>query len=80
MREVSARQQTLRQNKIRAVAQLGRAPGSGPGGRGFKSHQPDLLLGICELCDAVTIKKRVEIGRASCLDRRLQDANLLWAL
>src|SRR6476469_1658761 len=25
----------------RAVAQLGRAPGSGPGGRGFKSHQPD---------------------------------------
>jgi len=26
---------------IRAVAQLGRAPGSGPGGRGFKSHQPD---------------------------------------
>ena len=27
---------------FRAVAQLGRAPGSGPGGRGFKSHQPDL--------------------------------------
>ena len=27
----------------RAVAQLGRAPGSGPGGRGFKSHQPDEL-------------------------------------
>src|SRR5678815_2336908 len=26
---------------FRAVAQLGRAPGSGPGGRGFKSHQPD---------------------------------------
>ena len=26
----------------RAVAQLGRAPGSGPGGRGFKSHQPDI--------------------------------------
>src|SRR5438067_2197123 len=26
---------------VRAVAQLGRAPGSGPGGRGFKSHQPD---------------------------------------
>jgi predicted O-methyltransferase YrrM len=26
------------------VAQLGRAPGSGPGGRGFKSHQPDLSL------------------------------------
>src|SRR5256886_14851403 len=25
----------------RAVAQLGRAPGSGPGGRGFKSDQPD---------------------------------------
>ena len=27
--------------QLRAVAQLGRAPGSGPGGRGFKSHQPD---------------------------------------
>src|SRR6266581_4838582 len=27
--------------EVRAVAQLGRAPGSGPGGRGFKSHQPD---------------------------------------
>ena len=25
----------------RAVAKLGIAPGSGPGGRGFKSHQPD---------------------------------------
>ena len=25
------------------MAQLGRAPGSGPGGRGFKSHQPDSL-------------------------------------
>ena len=25
----------------RAVAQLGRAPASGAGGRGFKSHQPD---------------------------------------
>ena len=29
-------------NLFRAVAQLGRAPGSGPGGRGFKSHQPDV--------------------------------------
>src|SRR5690348_6184237 len=28
---------------FRAVAQLGRAPGSGPGGRGFKSHQPDWI-------------------------------------
>ena len=28
--------------RFRAVAQLGRAPGSGPGGRGFKSHQPDI--------------------------------------
>jgi hypothetical protein len=25
----------------RAVAQLGRAPRSGRGGRGFESHQPD---------------------------------------
>src|SRR5437764_10889450 len=30
-----------RDYSVRAVAQLGRAPGSGPGGRGFKSHQPD---------------------------------------
>ena len=31
----------LRRQKVRAVAQLGRAPASGAGGRGFKSHQPD---------------------------------------
>ena len=31
----------LAHNEIRAVAQLGRAPASGAGGRGFKSHQPD---------------------------------------
>src|SRR5438045_1487353 len=31
----------LARNEIRAVAQLGRAPASGAGGRGFKSHQPD---------------------------------------
>src|SRR5437762_3158204 len=31
-------------NLFRAVAQLGRAPGSGPGGRGFKSHQPDKII------------------------------------
>lgn len=29
------------QQEVRAVAQLGRAPASGAGGRGFKSHQPD---------------------------------------
>ena len=29
---------------VRAVAQLGRAPASGAGGRGFKSHQPDISL------------------------------------
>jgi hypothetical protein len=28
---------------VRAVAQLGRAPRSGRGGRGFKSHQPDYV-------------------------------------
>src|SRR5437762_12003633 len=31
---------------VRAVAQLGRAPGSGPGGRGFKSHQPDSVNAV----------------------------------
>jgi hypothetical protein len=30
-------------NSFRAVAKLGIAPGSGPGGRGFKSHQPDKM-------------------------------------
>jgi hypothetical protein len=29
--------------EVRAVAQLGRAPASGAGGRGFKSHQPDKI-------------------------------------
>src|SRR3954470_4915249 len=28
----------------RGVAQLGRAPGSGPGGRRFESSRPDLLI------------------------------------
>ena len=33
----------MRRKKIRAVAQLGRALRSGRRGRGFKSHQPDVL-------------------------------------
>ena len=33
----------LRRRKVRAVAQLGRAPASGAGGPGFKSLQPDVL-------------------------------------
>jgi hypothetical protein len=33
----------MRREKIRAVAQLGRALRSGRRGRGFKSHQPDVL-------------------------------------
>ena len=41
IREVSRPDLTLGGFFSRAVAQLGRAPGSGPGGRGFKSHQPD---------------------------------------
>ena len=46
MREVMAGSgYGLRCGKIRAVAQLGRAPASGSGGRGFKSHQPDLICG-----------------------------------
>ncbi len=40
--------QATSDDSVRAVAQLGRAPGSGPGGRGFKSHQPDNLC-----CEAV---------------------------
>ena len=41
MREVIGRAALLR--PMRAVAQLGRAPRSGRGGRGFKSHQPDYM-------------------------------------
>src|SRR5881227_1292288 len=41
MREVGSAWASEHNQFIRAVAQLGRAPGSGPGGRGFKSHQPD---------------------------------------
>ena len=48
----------------RAVAKLGIAPGSGPGGRGFKSHQPDelppsqnvLLLRIAQREDQTTLR------------------------
>ena len=42
MQNARSKSRVLRTNSVRrAVAQLGRAPGSGPGGRGFKSHQPD---------------------------------------
>ena len=37
--------------QLRAVAQLGRAPGSGPGGRGFKSHQPDYVAVLVSSSD-----------------------------
>ena len=37
------------------MAQLGRAPGSGPGGRGFKSHQPDSVQSLFPK-DWLTIK------------------------
>ena len=44
IREVSSASAAYKSNNsFRAVAQLGRAPGSGPGGRGFKSHQPDKI-------------------------------------
>ena len=33
-----------RRGKVRAVAQLGRAPASGAGGPGFKSLQPDTCI------------------------------------
>ena len=40
-RSSASRIAKLARNEVRAVAQLGRAPASGAGGRGFKSHQPD---------------------------------------
>src|SRR5204863_6586299 len=52
IREVRTRApcwQATSDDSVRAVAQLGRAPGSGPGGRGFKSHQPDNLC--CEAAE-----------------------------
>ncbi len=50
VREIGAlrdpRAPTRRQRgaKVRAVAQLGRAPASGAGGPGFKSLQPDFFI------------------------------------
>ena len=37
------------------MAQLGRAPGSGPGGRGFKSHQPD----FCKVAVSIRVAGNV---------------------
>lgn len=42
MREIHSRK--IDNDFCRAVAQLGRAPASGAGGRGFKSHQPDSIF------------------------------------
>src|SRR5438477_8431883 len=54
---------------VRAVAQLGRAPGSGPGGRGFKSHQPDNLnaVSVAVLGLSTEILKQVFGTNASTL-------------
>lgn len=48
----------------RAVAQLGRAPGSGPGGRGFKSHQPDSVdaASVAVLVSSTGIPKKQAFG------------------
>src|SRR5436853_7021980 len=53
-----------RDYSVRAVAQLGRAPGSGPGGRGFKSHQPDEPSATRrERCGGACVKHRDQIER-----------------
>ena len=44
IREIDARAGLI-VGAVRAVAQLGRAPASGAGGRGFESRQPDSILG-----------------------------------
>src|SRR5947209_6392730 len=50
----------------RGVAQPGRAPGSGPGGRRFKSSLPDqrfsiyVFKGIAQAFDVPTLRKRRE--------------------
>jgi hypothetical protein len=46
----------------RAVAQLGRAPGSGPGGRGFKSHQPDSVDAARVLASSTEVRKKQAFG------------------
>src|SRR5437762_1808650 len=61
-------------NLFRAVAQLGRAPGSGPGGRGFKSHQPDKIIEAQTMfhCYVLSSEKRSEerrVGRENWADR-----------
>ena len=46
LREIDRRRGCLpTPDLVRAVAQLGRAPASGAGGRGFESRQPDFFLG-----------------------------------
>src|SRR5436853_5470099 len=50
-------------NFRRAVAQLGRAPASGAGGRGFKSHQP-------EFCDFVSTSAGVLTNNLSAIMMR----------
>ncbi len=41
----------VRSNKYRDVAQLGRAPGLGPGGRMFESCRPDTLRGCSSMVE-----------------------------
>src|SRR5436305_1358599 len=51
----------------RGVAQPGRAPGSGPGGRRFKSSLPDQCKSItCDSVEKKRVYKRVYIAAGTC--------------
>ncbi len=65
MQNTRSKNRVRRTNSVkRAVAQLGRAPGSGPGGRGFKSHQPDSVDGasVAVLVSSTGIPKKRAFG------------------
>ena len=60
-----------RRQKVRAVAQLGRAPASGAGGPGFKSLQPDVLFGGMRSVASVWLREPIPVHtsfalRAAC--------------
>ena len=65
IREVSGTSAAYKSdNSFRAVAKLGIAPGSGPGGRGFKSHQPDSVdaVSVAALVSRTEIPKKQAFG------------------
>ena len=68
-RDLSARKHSF-QPQVRGVAQPGRAPGSGPGGRRFESSLPDHYFShiLKDLC--ISLRANVQAKRKHCPDHR----------